>query len=285
MSEPTPVPASPSADPASAAGPACKPSASGADRPWVLVTGAARRIGRVVALELAAQGWNVALHCHHSTAEAEATAGEARSLGAQAEVFGADLADALACEALVPSVLLRCGRLDAVVNNASLFEYDDVAGFTVGAMDRHWRTNTAPAILLTRALHEHLLARGGTGCVVNLLDQKLANPNPDYFSYTLSKAALEAAGVMLAQALAPVLRVCGVSPGVTLLSGPMSQDEFTAAHRLTPLARSSTPEDIARAVRYLLESPAITGTTLLVDGGQHLQAQPRDVLFLARNND
>ena len=94
-----------------------------------------------------------------------------------------------------------------------------------------------------------------------------------------------APGQSAAQALAPVLRVCGVSPGVTLLSGPMSQDEFTAAHRLTPLARSSTPEDIARAVRYLLESPAITGTTLLVDGGQHLQAQPRDVLFLARNND
>jgi NAD(P)-dependent dehydrogenase (short-subunit alcohol dehydrogenase family) len=118
--------------------------------------------------------------------------------------------------------------------------------------------------------------------VVNLLDQKLANPNPDYFSYTLSKAALQSATVMLAQALAPVLRVNAVSPGVTLVSGPMTQAEFGAAHRMTPLQRSSTPEDIARAVRYLLESQAITGHTLLVDGGQHLWGQPRDVLFLAQ---
>jgi NAD(P)-dependent dehydrogenase (short-subunit alcohol dehydrogenase family) len=117
---------------------------------------------------------------------------------------------------------------------------------------------------------------------VNLLDQKLWNPNPDYLSYTLSKAALEAAGTLLAQALAPAVRVCGVAPGVTLLSGEMSSDEFAASHRMTPLARSSTPEDVARAVRFLIESPAITGTTLLVDGGQHLAPQARDVMFLAR---
>jgi NAD(P)-dependent dehydrogenase (short-subunit alcohol dehydrogenase family) len=180
-------------------------------------------------------------------------------------------------------VLLRCGRLDAVVNNASLFEFDDVASFSAQTLDRHWRANTMPAILLARALHEHLVARSAQGCVVNLLDQKLANPNPDYLSYTLSKAALEAANTLLAQALAPALRVCAVSPGVTLLSGPMTADEFATAHQLTPLQRSSTPADVARAVRFLLESPAITGTTLLVDGGQHLQAQPRDVLFLAQD--
>jgi hypothetical protein len=116
---------------------------------------------------------------------------------------------------------------------------------------------------------------------VNLLDQKLWNPNPDYFSYTLSKAALREATVMLAQALAPRVRVVGVAPGVTLLSGPMTEQEYAAAHQLTPLGRSSTPLDIARAVRFLIDSPAITGTTLLVDGGQHLAAQSRDVLFLA----
>ena len=170
----------------------------------------------------------------------------------------------------------RFGRVDAVVNNASLFEYDNVADFSYAAMDRHWRANTAPAIVLARALH----ARRAAAAVVNLLDQKLWNPNPDYLSYTLSKAALEAATTLLAQALAPSTRVCGVAPGVTLLSGPMDDAEFERAHRLTPLERSSTPEDIAHAVRFLLESPAITGTTLLVDGGQHLQAQPRDVLFL-----
>jgi NAD(P)-dependent dehydrogenase (short-subunit alcohol dehydrogenase family) len=252
------------------------------DRPLVLVTGAARRIGREIALDLAAHGWDLAIHCHRSFTEAEATAARARELGAKAEVFIADLADPAGCEALVPAVLLRCGRLDAVVNNASLFEYDDVAGFTVAAMEHHWRANTAPAILLARALHEHLTGRGATGCVVNLLDQKLANPNPDYLSYTLSKAALEAAGTMLAMALAPVVRVCGVAPGVTLLSGEMSAEEYARAHRLTPLGRSSTPADVARTVRFALESPSITGTTLLVDGGQHLLAQPRDVMFLAR---
>ena len=149
-------------------------------------------------------------------------------------------------------------------------------------MDAHWRANTAPAIILAQALHDHLAEAGRSGCVVNLLDQKLANPNPDYLSYTLSKAALEAATTMLAMALAPRVRVCGVAPGITLLSGPMDDDEFERAHRLTPLGRSSSPEDIARTVRFLIESPAITGTTLLVDGGQHLAGQPRDVMFLAR---
>jgi len=119
--------------------------------------------------------------------------------------------------------------------------------------------------------------------VVNLLDQKLWNPNPDYLSYTLSKAALETANTLLAQALAPSVRVCGVAPGVTLPSGPMNEGDFAKAHRLTPLRRSSTGADIARAVRFMLESPAITGTTLLVDGGQHLAAQPRDVMFLTKD--
>ncbi|MBP6902999.1 MAG: SDR family oxidoreductase [Burkholderiaceae bacterium] len=262
--------------------PAPPSAAHPASRPVALVTGGARRIGRAIALELAAAGWDIALHCHRSRSEAEATAAELAQAGARAEVFAANLADGADLEALVPAVLLRLGRLDALVNNASLFEYDDVAGFTLAAMERHWRANTAPAVLLAQALHEHLVQRQARGAVVNLLDQKLANPNPDYFSYTLSKAALQSATVMLAQALAPVLRVNAVSPGVTLLSGPMSGDEFQAAHRMTPLARSSTPEDIAGAVRYLLQSPAITGHNLLVDGGQHLWGQPRDVLFLAQ---
>jgi hypothetical protein len=177
-------------------------------------------------------------------------------------------------------VVKHFGRADAVVNNASTFEYDDAQSASIAAMDTHWRANTAPAILLAQALHAHLNARAATGCVVNLLDQKLWNYNPDFFSYTLSKAALQAATTMLAQALAPVLRVCGVAPGVTLVSGAMTEAEFAAAHRLTPLQRSSTPEDIAHAVRFLIESPAITGTTLLVDGGQHLAAQSRDVAYL-----
>jgi NAD(P)-dependent dehydrogenase (short-subunit alcohol dehydrogenase family) len=172
-----------------------------------------------------------------------------------------------------------------VVNNAALFEYDDAATFGHAAMERHWRANTAPAVLLAHALHAHLQDTGRGGCVVNLGDQKTANPNPDYFSYTLSKAALDAATVLLAQALAPRVRVAAVAPGVTLVSGPMSEEELEAAQAMTPLQRSSTPQDIARAVRFVLESPAITGTTLLVDGGQHLARQPRDVLFLSRTRE
>jgi NAD(P)-dependent dehydrogenase (short-subunit alcohol dehydrogenase family) len=143
-------------------------------------------------------------------------------------------------------------------------------------------------LLLAQGLARQIEARAASqptlqGCVVNLLDQKLWNPNPDYFSYTLSKAALREATVLLAQALAPRVRVVGVAPGITLVSGPMTEAEYLKAHALTPLQRSSTPQDIARAVRFVLESPAITGSTLLVDGGQHLAAQPRDVLFLAQH--
>lgn len=251
----------------------------------MLVTGAARRLGRTIALELARHGCDLAVHYRHSAEDANATVAELRSAGAAAQAFCADLSDEAACNALVPAVIAHFGRLDAVVNNASTFEYDDAASFGHAAMDKHWRANTAPAILLARALHAHLLARGdgpgaAKGCVVNLLDQKLWNPNPDHLSYTLSKAALQAATVTLALALAPALRVVGVAPGVTLASGAMSDAQFDEAHRMTPLQRSSTPEDIAQAVRFLIESPAITGTTLLVDGGQHLAGQPRDVYYL-----
>jgi NAD(P)-dependent dehydrogenase (short-subunit alcohol dehydrogenase family) len=269
-------------------------------RPVALVTGSAQRVGRAILLDLAAHGFDVAVHYRRSRAAAEATVAEAQACGARAQAFAADLSDEAAARALLPAVADHFGRVDAVVNNASEFEYDAPASFSYAQLERQLRANTAPAIVLARALHDHLAsgslgpaaeptacdAAGAAsvrrGCVINLLDQKLWNPNPDYFSYTLSKAALESATTMLAMALAPRVRVCGVAPGVTLVSGSMSEGEFERAHRLTPLQRSSTPEDIARAVRFLIESPAITGTTLLVDGGQHLAGQARDVLFLAQ---
>jgi NAD(P)-dependent dehydrogenase (short-subunit alcohol dehydrogenase family) len=257
------------------------PTAS--DSPVVLVTGAAQRIGRCIAVTLAAAGWRVAVHYRSSAEEAHATVKTIEAAGGQAMSIAADLSVEPACEALVPSVQASFGRIDAVVNNASLFEYDNVDTFNMAQMDAHWRANTAPAIILARALHR-LQGPTSVGAVINLLDQKLWNPNPDYVSYTLSKAALQAATTLLAQALAPRLRVCGVAPGVTMLSGEMSDAEFTASHQMTPLQRSSTPDDVARAVLFLLQSPAITGTTLLVDGGQHLQAQARDVMFLARSS-
>ncbi|MGN6525454.1 MAG: SDR family oxidoreductase [Burkholderiaceae bacterium] len=265
--------------------------AAGPVRPVALVTGAARRIGRVIALELAHAGFDIALHHRGgddaSHADAAATAAELRHAGARVELFAADFADAAATAALVPAVAQAFGRLDAVVNSASRFEYDAPASFDPALLESLVRSNTAAPVVLAQALAAQVgrqPAAGGrvTPCVVNLLDQKLANPNPDYFSYTLTKAALQHATVLLAQALAPALRVCGVSPGITLVSGPMDEAEFAAARKLTALGRSSTPEDIARAVRFLLESPAITGVDLAVDGGQHLCAQRRDVLFIAR---
>jgi NAD(P)-dependent dehydrogenase (short-subunit alcohol dehydrogenase family) len=253
-------------------------------RPVALVTGAARRLGREIALELAAHGHDIAVHYRHSRDEAEATAAELRALGSAAQVFAADLSDEAACRALVPAVVAQFGRVDVVVNNASTFEYDAPASFGHAAMDKHWRANVAPPVILAQALHDQLSGGTASGCVVNLIDFKLWSFNPDYFSYTLSKAALQAATTMLAQALAPQVRVCGVAPGVTAVSGPMTEAEFEKAHTLTPLKRSSTPADIAHAVRFLVESPAVTGTTLLVDGGQHLQPQSRDVLFVANPN-
>jgi NAD(P)-dependent dehydrogenase (short-subunit alcohol dehydrogenase family) len=255
--------------------------ASSSSRPVVLITGAARRVGRAIALDLAANGFDIALHFRHSRAEAEATAAEVHERGAQAKCFAADLSDEAQCRALVPAVVQTMKRIDAVVNNASHFEYDNAESFSHAAMDAHWRANTAPAVLLAQALAAHLKGCDEIGCVVNLSDQKLWNPNPDYLSYTLSKAALEAATTLLAQALAPQVRVVGVAPGVTLVSGTAMDDAgFRQAHQMTPLGRSSTPDDIARTVRFAIESRAITGTTILVDGGQHLLAQPRDVAFL-----
>lgn len=156
-------------------------------------------------------------------------------------------------------------------------------------MDRHLHSNTGAAIILAQALHEHLLSRdqgGGAhdgapmGVVVNLLDQKLWNQNPDFFSYTLSKAALEAANTMLALALAPRLRVVGVAPGLTLPSHLIGAEKFEALHRLSPLGRSSTPADVAAAIKFAIDNQSITGTTLLVDGGQHMIRFERDFSML-----
>jgi NAD(P)-dependent dehydrogenase (short-subunit alcohol dehydrogenase family) len=262
-------------------------------RAVALVTGAARRIGRVIALELAHAGFDIALHHRgsdaQSLAEAGATAAELRAAGARVELFAADFADPAATAALLPAIAQAFGRVDAVVNSASRFEYDSPATFDGALLESLTRSNTAAPVTLAQALAAQVPAQAAharmTPCVVNILDQKLHNPNPDYFSYTLTKAALAHATVLLAQALAPSVRVCGVSPGITLVSGPMDEDEFAKAHKLTALGRSSTPEDIARAVRFLIESPAITGVDLAVDGGQHLIGQSRDVLFLAQVDD
>jgi len=241
-----------------------------------LVTGAGKRLGRHIALTLADQGWDVLVHCRQSRDEAEATAADVRARGRRAAVLCADLADETACRTLVPQGVAALGQLDAVVNSASTFEYDDAATFSYAALERHLRANTAPAIVLAQDLAVHLRSRAAQGAVVNLLDQKLWNPNPDFLSYTLSKAALESATTLLALALAPAVRVVGVAPGLTLTSDWLQGEAFEQAHQLSPLGRSSTPEDVAATVAFALANRSMTGTTVLVDGGQHLQRFARD---------
>ncbi|MBC7600829.1 MAG: SDR family oxidoreductase, partial [Polaromonas sp.] len=198
------------------------------------------------------------------------------SLAGAAELFCCDLEDETAVRSLLPQVSRHFGQVDAVVNNASTFEHDSAASFSFAALEKHMRSNTGAAIALAQALHAHVVARQVTGAVVNLLDQKLWNQNPDFFSYTLSKAALEAANTMLAIALAPQVRVVGVAPGLTLTSHLLSDEKFAALHKLSPLGRSSSPADVAATVKFALENASITGTTLLVDGGQHLMKFERD---------
>lgn len=252
-----------------------------------LVTGAARRIGRVLALALARQGWDVAVHCGASLDDAQAVAREIGALGRRAAVLQADLADETEAAALLDACAHALGVPACLVNNASLFDYDTAETFSYDALARHMRVNVGAPLVLGRALHRLRRAlpagpdgRPADGVMINLLDQKLGNMNPDYLSYTLSKAALQTATVALAQAFAPVLRVVGVSPGITLVSGTQSEAGFAVAHRNTPLGRSSTPEDIAEAVCYVAGARAITGTVLTVDGGQHLAPSGRDVMFL-----
>ena len=279
-----------------------------AQRRTVLVTGAARRLGREIALTLARQGWNVAIHYRTSAEDALQTVAECDHQsggGGFFHSFSADLSDEQAVRQLWANVVAHFGSVDAVVNSASTFEHDDAASFSYAALHTHMAANTAAAVVLAQCLHAHrvgkTVARSSTAwhsdasaprlaqhdpnavpaVVVNLLDQKLWNPNPDFFSYTLSKAALEAATTLLAQAFAPHVRVVGVAPGLTLTSHMLTDEQFQALHKLSPLGRSSTPEDVAATVAFALTNRSITGTTLLVDGGQHLMKFDRDFSLMA----
>ncbi len=249
-----------------------------------LITGAAKRIGRHIALFMAQQGWDIAVHYGNSASEAEEVVTSIIKLGRRAVALQCDLADEMATRKLLPAALGALGRVDCIVNNASLFMEDDVHRFSQSSLDQHMHANLAAPVILAQALHAATL-EGQQACVINLLDQKLYNLNPDFLSYTLSKAALQCATTTLAQALAPKVRVVGVAPGITMVSGHQSTADFAQAHQVTPLGRSSTPEDIARTVCFLADSPAITGTTVLVDGGQHLIPMQRDVMFLVTAND
>ena len=238
-------------------------------------------MGRTIALALAGVGWDVAVHYQSSRREAEGVVEQIRGLGRRAIAIRADLADSEATKTLIARVHDELAAVTCVVNNASLFETDDATTVDADSLERHMRVNLAAPVLLAQSLHRSL-KRGGRGVVINLLDQKLFNPNPDFLSYTLSKAALMSATTLLAQALAPQLRVVGIAPGISLPSADQSRRDFAKAHARTPLGRSSTPDDIASAVCFAADARAITGSVLIVDGGQHLVPTERDVMFLSR---
>lgn len=247
-----------------------------------LVTGGAKRIGRAIAIALAQHGWDVAVHYGQSAADAEATVHDIKALGRRAAAVQCDLADEAAVKTLVARAAAALSApISCVVNNASLFDYDSAADFSFARLDAHMHANLAAPVLLAQALHA-ATPEGSQAVAINLLDQKLFNLNPDFLSYTLSKAALHSATTMLAQALAPKVRVVGVAPGITMVSGEQSDAGFAKAHTVTPLGRSSTPDDIAAAVCFVAEAQAMTGTTLVVDGGQHLISLQRDVMFVAK---
>ncbi len=246
-----------------------------------LVTGAGRRLGRAIALGLAQAGWDVAIHYRASEAAAREVAAQITAMGRRAALLPCELADEAATRQLLPRAIDALGALHCVVNSASLFEYDSADAFSPTLLEAHMRANVAAPLLLAQALHAATPA-GQQAVVINLLDQKLYNLNPDFLSYTLSKAALHTATTMLAQQLAPRLRVVGIAPGLTMVSGDQTEAGFANAHQQTPLGRSSTPQDIVDAVLYAASARAVTGTTLLVDGGQHLMPLPRDVMFLAK---
>jgi len=236
-----------------------------------LITGSSKRVGRGLALGLAARGYAIAAHYHQSEDPAQALVDEIVSKGGTACAFGADLSSVSETENLIPSIVEALGPPDCLINNASIFEYDTVADFTSLLWDEHMNTNLRAPALLSRDLAA-ALAPGRTGCIINLLDQKVGNLNPEFFSYTISKFALEAVTKLMAMALAPRVRVCAVAPGLTLPSGTQTEKQFEESRAKLLLPDTSSVEAICQATFYLLNASSVTGQVIFVDGGERFQS-------------
>ncbi|MDM7255505.1 MAG: SDR family oxidoreductase [Paracoccus sp. (in: a-proteobacteria)] len=250
-----------------------------------LITGAARRLGRAMALYLAGRGHDVAIHYDRSADEAEATAAEARSLGVRAQVFQADLLDESATAALIPAVTAALGPLTVLVNNASIFDYDNIRNATRESWDRHFGSNLRAPFVLTQAFAAQVPAadRSGPeplaqGLIVNMVDQRVLKLTPEFSTYTLAKMGLWALTRTAAQALAPDVRVNAIGPGPTMQGARQTHDHFTRQRAATLLERGADPADVTAALGYFLDAKAVTGQLLCVDGGQHLNWQTPDVL-------
>ena len=251
-------------------------------RPLALVTGGWRRIGAAIAQALAGAGWDLALHAHSESSFDPALAAELESLGAAVHPLTADLADADAVTRLPGEAMALAGRTPTLlVNCAALFREDTIMTLSASALDEHLAVNLAAPVLLTQALAE-LLGADASGSVVHILDQRVLNPVPDQMSYTLSKQALHAAVRTLARSLAPRLRVNAVAPGLTMPTPDYSEAQWGRLTAMMPLARLADPAEIAEAVVYLAGAGSVTGQTIFVDGGAHLESYARDFVYLAQ---
>jgi NAD(P)-dependent dehydrogenase (short-subunit alcohol dehydrogenase family) len=241
-----------------------------------LITASARRIGRLLSLAAAEAGYDLALH-HRSTPEdALSLVAEVEAMGRRATILPADLTAPGAPEALIAAAG-ALGQVTLLVNNASLFEDDSLATVTADALDAHMAANLTAPVLLSQAFAA-ALPNGTRGLIVNLLDQRVWRPNPLFFSYSLSKAALWHATRTMAQALAPAIRVNAIGPGPTLPSVHQIPGEFEAEAAGTPLAHPVDPAEIAAALRYLIDAPSVTGQMIAVDAGQHLGWRTPDIV-------
>ena len=243
-----------------------------------LVTGAGMRIGRAFALALAADGFFVFVHHNRSAAAARETVSAIVAAGGKAKAVKADLSSAKQAEALVGRCQAKAVHLACLVNSASLFELDRAPMATAAGFDRHMAVNLRAPLLLSQALARQLPEKE-TGLIVNVLDQKLFNLNPDFLTYTLSKIGLQGLTTLLAQSFAPRLRVAGIAPGLTLRSGSQTDARFAKEHQENPLGIGVTTEDLVRALRFVVATPTYTGDVLIVDSGEHLTGRPRDIAF------
>jgi NAD(P)-dependent dehydrogenase (short-subunit alcohol dehydrogenase family) len=241
-----------------------------------LITGAAVRIGQALALDLATHGWKIALHCRRSTPQASELADKIRRSGGAAAVLPADLTDAAAPAHLLDACVSTLGAPTLLVNNAAMFVDDEVATLDPALWDAQLAVNLRAPVFLAKAFAARLPA-GASGNVINIIDQRVWKPTPRYFSYTASKLALWGATRTLAQALAPRIRVNAIGPGPVLRNSHQTEQEFRAQCAATILGRGTNPAEIAAAVRFILEAPAMTGQMIALDGGQHLAWQTPDV--------
>ena len=243
----------------------------------VLITGAGQRIGRALALDFAAHGWNTGLHCHTSREATERLAEELRGRGRAVAVLPADLTSADAVARLIPDCSAALGPPSCLINNAALFVYDEIATLDPAVWDAQLAVNLRAPALLAKAFAAHL-PNGTEGNIVNIIDQRVWKPTPHYFSYAASKAGLWSMTRVLAQALAPRIRVNAIGPGPALRNAHQTEAEFRAQCEATLLCRGTTPEEIAAAVRFILEAPAMTGQMIALDGGQHLAWETPDAI-------